>query len=88
MNNASNMIAKWYQSAIAVGPPSTREKRCAIPTARLGAPPVRESSEVSPTCFASASSSAGVTTNPHCWTAAAALCTVVPSAATGALMAK
>ena len=59
-----------------------------MPTARLGAPPVRESSDVSPTCFASCSSSAGVTTNPHFAIAAAALCTVVPSAAAGALMAK
>ena len=55
MNSASNMIAKWYQSAIAPLPPSTFEKRCAMPTARLGAPPVRDSSEVSPTCCASSS---------------------------------
>ena len=44
MNSASNMMAKWYQSAIAPPPPSTLEKSCAMPTARLGAPPVRESS--------------------------------------------
>ena len=53
MNSASNMIAKWYQSASAALPPSTLENSCAMPTARLGAPPVRESSVLSPTCLAS-----------------------------------
>ena len=46
MKSASNMIAKWYQSAFSAEPPSTREKISAMPTARLGAPPVRESSAV------------------------------------------
>ena len=59
-----------------------------MPTARLGAPPVRDSSDDSPTCFARSSSSAGVTTNPQFAIAAAAVCTVGPIAATGALMAK
>ncbi len=54
MKSASNMIAKWYQSAFSVGPPSTLEKISAMPTARLGAPPVRESSECSPTSRVSA----------------------------------
>ena len=41
MNSASNMIAKWYQSAITAPPPSECAKMCAIPTASEGAPPVR-----------------------------------------------
>ena len=48
MNSASNMIAKWYQSAFTVSPPSACEKISAMPTARLGAPPVRESRLCSP----------------------------------------
>ena len=66
MNSASNMMAKWYHSAMAVLPPSTFEKSCAMPTARLGAPPVRDSSESSPTRDASSRISCGVTVNPHC----------------------
>jgi hypothetical protein len=41
MKSASNMMAKWYQSASAPGE-KTPARRWAIPTARLGAPPVRE----------------------------------------------
>ena len=41
MNKASNMIAKWYQSASAVGPAEIRANMCAIPTAKVGAPPAR-----------------------------------------------
>src|SRR6185437_12190035 len=52
MKSASNMMAKWYQRAIASDPPKRPVNSCAMPTARLGAPPVRESNEVSPTCDA------------------------------------
>ena len=55
MNTASNMIAKWYQSASPL-PLNTPERMPAMPTARLGAPPVRESSVDSPICLASVSS--------------------------------
>src|SRR6266480_4638556 len=41
INKASNMIAKWYQSASAVGPVEIRANMCAIPTAKVGAPPAR-----------------------------------------------
>ena len=52
-------------NAIAVDPPSTRENRCAIPTARLGAPPVRESSVFSPTSCARVCICAGSSVNPQ-----------------------
>jgi hypothetical protein len=61
---------------------------CAIPTARLGAPPVRDRRELSPTCRASVSISPGARVKPHCWIAAAALAAVVPIALAGALIAK
>lgn len=48
MNNASNMIAKWYQKALKPLPPNTSDMTCDIPMARVGAPPVRETMEVSP----------------------------------------
>ena len=89
MNNASNMIAKWYQSAIAAPPPSTFEKSCAMPSARLGAPPVRESSDFSPTCCGELPASRlGSSVKPQCRTASAALAAVAPIAPAGALIAK
>ena len=90
MNNASNMMAKWYHSDIAASPPSAREKRWAIPTARLGAPPVRESSEFSPTWRARVSRSAAemVLNNAHPLIVSAALIAVVPITAAGELIAK
>ena len=42
MKSASNMMAKWYQSAISPWP-NTLLKMCAMPTASDGAPPVRPS---------------------------------------------
>ncbi len=43
MNSASNMIAKWYQTASNVSP-NALEKMLAMPTASDGAPPVRANS--------------------------------------------
>ena len=47
MNSASNMIAKWYQTASSVSP-NALEKMLAMPTASDGAPPVRANSVASP----------------------------------------
>jgi hypothetical protein len=41
MNSASNMMAKWYQNA-AIPLPNASDRMFAMPTARVGAPPVRE----------------------------------------------
>ncbi len=49
MNNASNKIAKWYQNAIIERLLKISEMICAIPIAKVGAPPVRERIELSPT---------------------------------------
>ncbi len=69
MNNASNMMAKWYHKADSVLPPPPRtvvtpEKMCAMPTARDGAPPVRAIKVCSPIWAASACMYCGVTTKP------------------------
>ena len=60
MNSASNRMAKWYQNAIIALPPKTWEKMCAMPTARVGAPPAREMIVVSPTSLAVCAISSGV----------------------------
>ena len=52
MNSASNMIAKWYQKAFIPAPPNTPEKISDMPTARVGAPPVRAISVCSSTALA------------------------------------
>jgi hypothetical protein len=52
MNNASNMIAKWYQNALSPTPPSTSLSTCDMPMASVGAPPVREMIDSSPTSAA------------------------------------
>ena len=57
MNSASNMIAKWYQNAWPP-PPNAWLKTCEMPTARVGAPPVREISVSSWTAAAAAARSA------------------------------
>jgi hypothetical protein len=44
MNSASNMIAKWYQSAMRRAATSAFEKMLRHANARLGAPPVRDRS--------------------------------------------
>ena len=59
-----------------------------MPTARLGAPPVRDRSVASPICAARASSSAGCTVKPHCAIARAAVSEVAPSAAGPTFIAK
>ena len=63
MNSASNMIAKWYQNALSPLPPNT-ESTWAIPKASVGAPPVRETIDSSPTLFAASVISAGVIGGP------------------------
>ena len=57
-----------------------------MPTAKLGAPPVRDSSDVSPTSRANASISAGFSVNPQFRTASAALAAVTPIALAGAFL--
>ncbi len=49
MNSASNMMAKWYQKLIMAVPPMNCCMMWARPTARVGAPPVRETMLSSPT---------------------------------------
>ena len=46
------MMAKWYQKLIMALPPKTWCMMCARPTASVGAPPVRETTECSPTSLA------------------------------------
>ena len=61
------MMAKWYQRAVAVFPPTTldtEERMFAIPTASEGAPPVRAMRVSSPISSASWAMCSGVTTNP------------------------
>ena len=52
MNSASNRMAKWYQIPISARPPRKLEKIVAMPTARVGAPPVRDRMLASPTSWA------------------------------------
>src|SRR4051812_26665701 len=88
MNSASNIMAKWYQTAISAVPPNALEKMCAIPTANAGAPPVRLKSVVSPTAFASRAMSDELTAYPQLEMVSAALCGAMPTIALGLLMAK
>ena len=87
MNNASNMIAKWYQKASAA-PPSQRPKIAAMPTARLGAPPVRAKSVLSPIAVASACIFSGVTGKPQPVIVAEAAAGSAPTTPAGLLIAK
>ncbi|MDF2829507.1 MAG: hypothetical protein K0R01_2790 [Mycobacterium sp.] len=64
MNNASNMIAKWYQNALSASPPNTWCRTSDMPKASVGAPPVRETMDSSPTLSAAASISAPVIGGP------------------------
>ncbi len=91
MNNASNMIAKWYQNALRLSPPNTWCSTSDMPKARVGAPPVRDTIECSPTPSAAAVISwavIGWPDRPRPLTYSAAVCAVVPVAAVGALIAK
>ena len=49
MNSASNRMAKWYQMPISSLPPIMPDRMLAMPTASVGAPPVRDMMLVSPT---------------------------------------
>ena len=63
MNSASNMIAKWYQNEV-----SPELVSCCMmwarPNARVGAPPVREMIDSSPTAWAVEVSMSGVRLTP------------------------
>src|ERR1035437_10119048 len=87
MNNASNMIAKWYQNA-ARPPPNALVKTSEIPKARVGAPPVREISVISWTDLAAAARSAGLIVNPRVRMNSEAAPGWPPVEPTGLLMAK
>jgi hypothetical protein len=58
-----------------------------MPTARLGAPPVRDSSDASPMLCVSCRNCSGSSVNPHWLMAAAAASGVVPMIPAGALIA-
>ncbi|MNS39543.1 hypothetical protein D3C72_718300 [compost metagenome] len=88
MKSASNMIAKWYQSPIMAGPPSTWEKSWAMPRAKVGAPPVRAKSVSSPTRVARRCMSAVVTGKPQPEMVATAASGVAPTTAAAELTAK
>ena len=86
MKSASNMIAKWYQNAWSP-PPKAAEKICDMPTARVGAPPVRETSVSSSTAAAAAASWSGEIVKPRVATASEADCRVGPRNAAGEFIA-
>src|ERR671920_692676 len=80
MKRASNMIAKWYQNACS--PPMKAvafEKMYAIPTASVGAPPVRATILLSPTSLAVCEIVSALTENPRPETADAADSAVPPT---------
>ncbi len=87
MNNASNMIAKWYQKAARRPPPNAPERMLDMPTASVGAPPVRATSVDSPTARAADSRASGVMVKPRLVTADAADAAVLPTTPPGAFMA-
>ncbi len=88
MKSASNMMAKWYQKAFMPAPPTTAEKISDIPSAKVGAPPVRESRLASSTSFAAWASASGEMAKPKLVTAWEADSTVVPMTPPGELTAK
>ena len=91
MKRASNMMAKWYQNAIIAVPPMNCCMMWARPTARVGAPPERDTMLCSPTSLAVCARSPAVMLTPdrpRLLTHAAAVSTVPPVSATGAFMAK
>jgi hypothetical protein len=87
MNNASNMIAKWYQNA-ARPPPNALVKISEMPKAMVGAPPVREISVISWTDLAAAARSAGLIVKPRGRMNSDAAPGWPPVAPTGLLIAK
>ncbi|MCY1440920.1 hypothetical protein D9M71_572140 [compost metagenome] len=88
MNSASNRIAKWYQKAMVFSPGRTWCRICAIPTARVGAPPARARMVCSPMSLATASSASGVIAKPQLLTVCATDTTSAPTTAAGLFMAK
>ena len=54
MNSASNRMMKWYQMPIIALPPRKLDRMLAMPTASVGAPPVRDRMLFSPTSAPSA----------------------------------
>lgn len=88
MNKASKRIAKWYQKAMVFSPGSTWWRMCAIPTARVGAPPARARMVVSPMSWAVWVSCSGVMAKPQLLTVAATALTSAPTTAGGLFMAK
>ena len=89
MNSASNMIAKWYQNAFSASPPNTPEKISDMPTARVGAPPVRATSVLSSHRGGRGGQlPRGVIVKPRLVTASDADSTVVPSRPAGEFIAK
>src|ERR671916_1123282 len=85
MKSASNIMAKWYQNACRPAPRKavTWAKIADIPTASVGAPPVRPTMLSSPTALAVFWSVFGLTENPKPLTAWEADCTVSPSTVAG-----
>ncbi|MNP72225.1 hypothetical protein D3C76_1687320 [compost metagenome] len=69
-------------------PGSTWCRICAIPTARVGAPPARASTVCSPMSRAVASSCSGVIRKPQLLTVCATDATSAPTTAAGLFMAK
>lgn len=88
MNSASNRMAKWYQKAIIARLLNTSLMMCAMPTAKVGAPPARDRMEFSPTSLAISASVSGVTIKPQLLMTCEAFSTVVPISAAGEFMAK
>ncbi|MNQ94227.1 hypothetical protein D3C85_1097350 [compost metagenome] len=88
MNSASNRIAKWYQNAMVFSPGRTLCRICAIPTARVGAPPARARMVVSPMSWATACRASGVMAKPQLLTVCATATASAPTTAAGLFMAK
>src|SRR6266478_1912713 len=88
MNSASNRMAKWYQIPMSALPPRNPDRMVAMPTASVGAPPVRDMSVVSPTSCAIWVSMSGVTAKPQAEITWAAWSAVVPISAAELFMAK
>jgi hypothetical protein len=87
MNSASNMIAKWYQNACRF-PPKAVWKISEMPTASVGAPPVREIRLGSWTAAEAAARSWAEVEKPRPLMKAAAVSGVPPVAPAGAFIAK
>ncbi len=91
MNRASNMMAKWYQNAFMPAPPKMLARISDMPNARVGAPPVREITDASPTPSAASWIWAALRSlpgSPMELTQVAADSGVPPVSASGAFMTK